>query len=213
MTNITAFVVLFTTSYITYTQACFCMRGHLQNFVCDPKSFVIKAHVVSSAVVSAKTGNYNVKEITVDVLEDFKNNIQGDKLVLTTAEYSTFCGVSLPDDSCYVVSGTFEEGSPIRYRINTCGFQKRCSAMTDVQLSGLNGGYAEGCENNCKVLSPYAAEEDIGCNVNYQTDNISCLQNYGVCDRCDHNQCNGRQCMWRITNTPNPGCSKIIYHK
>lgn len=64
-----------------------------------------------------------------------------------------------------------------------------------------------------QVLSPYAAEEDIGCKVNYQTDNISCLQNYGICDKCDNDQCNGRQCMWRITNTPNPGCSKIIYHK
>ncbi|CAG2219829.1 unnamed protein product [Mytilus edulis] len=171
---------------------------------------VIKAHVVSSAVVPAKTGNYNVKEITVNVLEDFKNNVQGDRIVLTTAEYSTFCGVSfqmIHVTLCQIFIGTFEEGSPLRYRINTCGFQRRCSAMTDVQLSGLNGGYEEGCKNNCKVLSPYAAEEDIGCKVNYQTDNISCLQNYGVCDSCDHAQCNGRQCMWRITNTPNPGCT------
>ncbi|CAC5390182.1 unnamed protein product [Mytilus coruscus] len=217
MMNYTAFVVLFVTCYVTYTQACFCMRGHLQNFVCDPKSFIIKAYVVSSAVVPANTGNYNVKEITVDVLEDFKNNTQGDRIyniiILTTAEYSTFCGVFLPDDSCYVVSGTFEEGTSLRYRINTCGFQRTCSAMTDLQLSGLNGDYEEACKNNCKVLSPYADNEDTGCKVNYQTDNISCLQNYGVCDECYHDRCNGRKCMWKIDSNPNPGCSKIIYNK
>ncbi|CAC5355578.1 unnamed protein product [Mytilus coruscus] len=112
---------------------------------------IIKAHVVSSAVVPADTGNYNIREITVDVLEDFKNNIQGDRIILTTAEYSTFCVVSLPDDSCFVVSGTFEEGTPLRYRTSMCGFHRTCSAITDLQLSGLNGGYGEACKNNCKV--------------------------------------------------------------
>ncbi|CAC5355579.1 G2H3 [Mytilus coruscus] len=63
------------------------------------------------------------------------------------------------------------------------------------------------------VLSPYADEEDTGCKMNPQTDDISCLQNYGVCDGCYNNHCNGRKCMWRIARNPYPGCTKIIYNK
>ncbi|CAC5356533.1 unnamed protein product [Mytilus coruscus] len=170
----------------------------------------IKVHVVSSDVVPTDEPNNKVREITVDVIKDFKKNVQGDRIILTTAEHSATCGVSLSDDSCYVVTGTFEEGNPLRYRFNTCGFHMKCSAITDLQWRGLKRGYGKACSSNCKVLSPYEDENATGCRMNPKQNDIPCLQNYGICQRCDRRRCNRRRlrCWWRIARNPNRRCTR-----
>lgn len=47
--------------------------------------------------------------------------------------------------------GTFDKGSPLRYRINNCTFYMECSKITNLQWRGLYRDYRRTCSSNCKV--------------------------------------------------------------